>query len=257
MFYVLNNINMKEIKNYLKYLKKCNLSILSSSLTFYIIIIFIPLISIVQTILDYLNVIKVDNILEDQSVVSSILLIFSIIFILHKFTSNISEYSNIIYQEEVKKKEKIKRSVVFVFILIILIVALFVFSFYLDYILMKLMVAKRFLINIVKSIYMLFAVTLVNGIVYKYIIPIKVKFKNTFLVSLLVSIIWYILIFLYEKGILKFENYNIIYYSFSNIIILIWFIYFLSYSFLLGIVINYYLDYKNNKLNVGNNKIEQ
>lgn len=242
-----------EIKKYFKFIKDINLSILSSSLTFYIVIIFIPLLTIVEVILDYLNIISVDNILEHESYLSGILLIVSIVFIILKFISSITTYSSIIYKERISNVRSIIRSVIFVFILILLISFLFLISFYLDYLFKDLYEYY----GVIKSLYLLFSITLVNGIVYKYIIPIKVKFKNTIFVSLLITIAWYIIFLIYKLGIFKFNSYDLIYYHFSDVIVLIWLIYFLSYSFLLGIVINYYLDFKNKLNNVGDNNIEQ
>ncbi len=242
-----------EIKKYFKFIKDINLSILSSSLTFYIVIIFIPLLTIVEVILDYLNIISVDNILENESYLSGVFLIVSIVFIILKFISSITAYSSIIYKERISNIRSLIRSVIFVFILILLISFLFLISFYLDYLFKDL---YKFY-GVIKSLYLLFSITLVNGIIYKYIIPIKVRFKNTLFVSLLITITWYIIFLIYRLGVLKFNSYDLIYYHFSDMIVLIWLIYFLSYSFLLGIVINYYLDFRNKLNNVGDNNIEQ
>lgn len=250
----------KKIKPYLDYLKIINLDILSSSLTFYIIIIFIPLSTIINSLLDYLNIIKIEsNLFTDNTFFNTIILLITIIFIISKLTNILSVYSDIIYKDiEVRDKIKLKiRSIIFVFILILLIVLLIILSLYITYLNNKIFKLNNYFINSIKMLINFISIVIINGIIYKYIIPIKVKFKNTVLVSLLITLVWYIILFIYQLNLNIFNNYYLIYKSFANIIIFIWLIYFISYSFLFGIVINYYFDYRNKILNFEHNNIEQ
>lgn len=251
---------LKKIKPYLDYLKIINLDILSSSLTFYIIIIFIPLSTIINSLLDYLNIIKIEsNLFTDNTFLNTIILLITIIFIISKLTNILSVYSDIIYKDiEVRDKIKLKiRSIIFVFILILLIVLLIILSLYITYLNNKIFKLNNYFINSIKMLINFISIVIINGIIYKYIIPIKVKFKNTVLVSLLITLVWYIILFIYQLNLNIFNNYYLIYKSFANIIIFIWLIYFISYSFLFGIVINYYFDYRNKILNFEHNNIEQ
>lgn len=251
---------LKKIKPYFEYLKLINLDILSSSLSFYIVIIFIPIITIINTLLDYLNVIDVDkNLLTNNTLINSIILIVTIIFIISKLTNILSKYSDIIYKDvEIRDQLKLKiRSIIFVFLLIFMITLLIILSLYITYLNNQIFKLNKYMINSIKMIINFISIVIINAIIYKYIIPIKVKLKNTIIVSLFITLVWYIILFIYQTNLNIFNNYYLIYQNFTNIVIFIWLIYFISYSFLFGIVINYYIDYKNKILNIDHNNIEQ
>ena len=70
------------------------------------------------------------------------------------------------------------------------------------------------------------------------------------------SVAWLVSTFLYSYYVLYFSNYDIFYGSLSNIIVMMMWIYILSYSLVIGIAINIqsYKDVKHNKDELVNNK---
>ena len=83
-----------------------------------------------------------------------------------------------------------------------------------------------------------------------------IKSKNTIKGAIFTTFSWLVASFIYSYYVLNFSHYDIFYGSLSNIIIMMMWIYILSYSLVIGIAINAqsYKEYKhNNSYNVNNN----
>lgn len=74
--------------------------------------------------------------------------------------------------------------------------------------------------------------------------------------ALFTSIAWLVSTFLYSYYVLYFSHYDIFYGSLSNIIVMMMWVYILSYSLVIGIAISVqdYKDSKNNEVEIVNNK---
>ena len=83
-----------------------------------------------------------------------------------------------------------------------------------------------------------------------------IKSKITNKGAFFTSIAWLISTFIYSYYVQHFSHYDIFYGSLSNIIIMMMWIYILSYSLVIGIAINVqsYRNYQNNSNEIGDNK---
>ena len=87
-------------------------------------------------------------------------------------------------------------------------------------------------------------IVLLNGLVYKYVIPIKVNFKYTMIIGLLVTVAWYIITYGYRLSIKYFGSrvLDVVYGNLANIFILLAWLYLICIVFIYGLICNYYIS---------------
>lgn len=255
-----NNINMiniikKFLKIYDELTKTYSIRILTSSITFNLLLVIFPLIMLINTINNSLGL---DVILVNEShikfdgTISSIILIINLLWSSSTLTLSFNQTSDTIYHSIEKRsyiKSRIKSFFLFLLIILLIISALIFIIVINHFIRITSIKIIKYLLYILELVGEFVSVWLITGFVYKKIIPVKVKFKNTLLTSLIITIIWYVLtnICFPVLGYFLIDNYTKIYSSFASIFLIIYYLYLIVYVFICGIIFQYYLYLKKYK----------
>ena len=260
-----------KIKGYLKKLNKIlhkpEMSILPSNIAFNIILAIIPLLTIVVLIASYFNISinlvsnLISNIMPSQ--VSDIIIdvisgkgfdrsvgLFNVVafIVASNGTYAIINTSNTLYK--IDNRDVIKNrvgSIVLLFIVIILFVFLLVVPIFGNNILSLMRNAKllsnyadqvMILFNIIKWPMTLLIIYLNIKLIYTIAPSKNIKSEATTYGALFTTIGWVIAILIFKFYLNHFARYDIIYGNLAAIIIMMVWVYFLSYIFVLGMAIN-------------------
>ncbi|MDY4053052.1 MAG: YihY/virulence factor BrkB family protein [Bacilli bacterium] len=237
---------MKKIKEFYDYTNKLYLSNLAASITFYLLFMLVPLINLINNILGYLHVegFTSDEYLVRSNVLSIIMFVISIIFVSSKVVNSLAISTNIIYGDK-NKRSTIRRrilSVLLMILFIILIIVQICLSFVISHIFKNILHFKLY--SLVNLLYIFLSVSFISSIVYKYIIPVKVKLRRTFVISMVVSIIWYFATFFYDLFGTLFMNdsYSKLYGSLANLMLTMLWLYIIVLVYIYGIAFNFYFS---------------
>lgn len=240
---------INKIKAFFHYLEKISFSLLASSITFYLLFLILPLINLVGNIIGLLEIEppSSNNYFFINNIFSIVLFIISIIFISIRFMNALTISSDIIYQDTPPRKGY-KRKILAFFLTIAFILLLVIdvsFILFVIYFIRNILKMKYFYFLHLLIVFL--TTSLISSIIYKYIIPIKIKLRQTFVMSSIVSIVWYALSLLYSIVIdlFKRNSYIKLYGSYAQAMLFLMWLYFLVNVFLLGLAINYYIFKKN------------
>jgi len=263
---------MKEkIKGYMKklldILKKPEMAILPSNIAFNIILAIIPLLTIIVLIASYFNISidlvtnLVNNIMPRQ--VSEIIIdvisgegfdsrigIFNVIafIVASNGTYAIINTSNTLYK--IKRSSYIKKrfdSIVLLFIIIILFVFLLIVPIFGDNILKLMQNASLLsgfsdsimnLFNLVKWPITLFIIFINIRLIYTVAPSKNIRSEETTYGAMFTTLGWIIATIIFKFYLNHFARYNIIYGNLAAVIIMMVWIYFLSFIFVFGMAIN-------------------
>ena len=262
---------MERIKGYLKkllkILKKPEMAILPSNFAFNIILAIIPLLTIVVLIASYfdISIDLVSNLVSSAmpKQVSSIIIdvisgkgfdrsvgFFNIVafVVASNGTYAIINTSNTLYQ--IKERDYLKdrvSSIILLFIVIILFVFLLVVPIFGDNII-KLMSSAKLLagyaddamviFNIIKWPISLLIIYLNIKLIYTIAPSKNIKSEETTYGAIFTTFGWIIATLVFKFYLNHFARYDIIYGNLASIIIMMVWMYFLSYIFVLGMAIN-------------------
>lgn len=262
---------MERIKGYLKkllkILKKPEMAILPSNFAFNIILAIIPLLTIVVLIASYfdISIDLVSNLVSSAmpKQVSSIIIdvisgkgfdksigFFNIVafIVASNGTYAIINTSNTLYQ--IKERDYLKdrvSSIILLFIVIILFVFLLVVPIFGDNII-KLMSSAKLLagyaddamviFNIIKWPISLLIIYLNIKLIYTVAPSKNIKSEETTYGAMFTTFGWIIATLIFKFYLNHFARYDIIYGNLASIIIMMVWMYFLSYIFVLGMAIN-------------------
>lgn len=238
----------EKIKKFLQYLDQINPTILASSITFYILFMLLPVSSFIGSILGWLNLTPfvMYKYRLSQNIISLFTFVMSILWVSSKFANALTISSDIIYQD-VEGRRGIKRRIfAFFFMIFFILVVIFqiVCLLFLIYFLKELVGIKEYyFIFWIQIILQFLAISLISGLIYKYVIPIKIKFKRTFLMSAIVTILWYSLTFGFRFieryfGSTSYEN---LYGNMASTMLFMLWIYLIVLVYLYGLIFNYYM----------------
>lgn len=228
---MINNISMKNkikiiINIYQTLTKKYSIRVLASSITYNLIIIILPLIILIDTLVNKIWL---------GFGLSSLLFIINLIWCTSSLFLTLKQTSDIVY-EDIDKRSYLKSRVLsFIncFFVIIFIIILISFNLFINF-------SKYYLLGILIEFV---SIWLITAFIYKKIIPIYIKYQKVLITSMIITIIWYILSFVFVNIIKSFliVNYGKIYNNFAGAFIFIYYLYLLSYVFIGGIIYQYYL----------------
>lgn len=166
------------------------------------------------------------------------------LFVASNGTYALINAANTLYN--VEKRDAIKdriRSFILLLILLLLIVFLLLVPMFGEKLLSLL--GNSILVNNLKIIYKIlkwpttiFLIYMNLKLIYTIAPSIKISSKSTTYGSIFTTIIWSIATAIFSYYLKHFANYNIIYGNLSNIIILMIWLYIISYVFVMGIAIN-------------------
>ncbi len=262
---------MKKIKGYLKklsnILKKPEMTILPSNIAFNIILAIVPLLTIVVLIAAYfdISIDLVSKLVSDvmPKQVSSIIIdvisgegfdsrlgIFNVIafIVASNGTYAIINTSNTLYG--IKERDYLKdriSSIILLFIIIILFVFLLIVPIFGENIINLMNNAKLLanlsdeviiIFNIIKWPLTLLIIYLNIKLIYTIAPSKNIKSEETTYGAMFTTICWIISTIIFKFYINHFARYDIIYGNLAAIIIMMVWMYFLSYIFVLGMAIN-------------------
>lgn len=219
--------------------RKINPSILASSLTFYLLIAILPFYQLILYIIQSLKI--NDNLYYPEFnglTIKNIIYIFSTIWACSKFINTLHIISDIIFFET-KERPRLKLrilSFIYTLFLLIIIVLEIVLVIYFGYLKQYSNYKLYLIMSIVEVFFPLIIIASIFTLLYKYIIPIKIKISQTWKTSLVITVIVYILLILYQKifNSILISKYVGIYGSLANVISLVLWIYLNCYIFLVG-----------------------
>ena len=243
------------------------MSILPGQISFFVILSIIPLASIITMIVSKLslNFSSVTDFIQQyvpngisNTILSifnyqragtiDILFIITALYVASKATHSIIIASTQIYGGKQKDflRTRIKAILMLIILVILLIGALAVFTigskfiFYLREVNGSVSEVVYFAYNILKWPFVFFIIFMAIKIIYTVAPNVKIPSNSVNKGALLTTIIWVITTYLYSFYITKIANYEKFYGNLSNIIILIIWIYWMSYVFVYGMTINKY-----------------
>lgn len=249
------------------------MSILPGQISFFVILSIIPLASIIIMIVSKLslNFTTVTDFIEHyvpSGISNTILSIFNYqragaidilfmitaLYVASKATHSIVVASTEIYGGKQKDfvRTRIKAILMLVILVVLLIGALFVFTigskfiFYLREVNGSISELAYFTYNILKWPFVFFVIFIAIKVIYTVAPNVNIPSKSVNKGALLTTVIWVVTTYIYSFYITKLANYEKFYGNLSNIIILIIWIYWMSYIFVYGMTIN--------KYKLGNNK---
>lgn len=239
-----HNKTMKEkICNLIKTIsyvnKKINPSLLASSLTFYFTIAFLPFYQLVLYLIGKLEIINHPFYINSEfSLLKVIVYIMSTIWASSKFVHILHLISDVIYfkvSERPRFKLRVLSFIYTIFLLFIIIVEI-ILVFYFSYLKQHCNRVVYFIISIVETFFPFILLFTIFSLLYKYVIPIKIRFKDVWKTGLLIAFLVYILMILYQQIFQTYllDKYINAYGIFSNIISLVIWIYLNCYIFLIG-----------------------
>lgn len=236
---------IKKIYNYyliiLKIKNKINPSVLASSISFYIVISLIPILSLLYGILNKLELSNINEV-PNFNYINIIILFPSLIWSSSKLINNLHLVTNIIYDKEESNIKIRILSIIYTIILLSFIIIMICLILYISYLKTVITLSVIFLLDILQYLLIFFFIVTILSIIYKHIHPIKINNKETIFVSSIITIILFISSIIFQ-AILKnfiFIKYFNIYGSFTSLVITFLWLYFNCYIFLIGIGIIIY-----------------
>ncbi len=241
-------INLYKKIKYLNY--KINPSILASSISFYIIITIIPILMLLYSILYKLNLIDIKIDYLPNNFTNIIIFMCSLIWSSSKLINNLMLVSDeIYYYKEARSKIKLRIfALIATTVLIMIIIAMICIILYISYIKSIINIKYIILYELLEYMCMLVFISILIGIIYKYIIPIKISIMDTLKSSIIITIILFLMTNIYQNVLweiilVKYAN---IYGSFASIILTFIWLYYNSYIFIIGIGILIFKKMYNN-----------
>ena len=237
--------------------------VLPGNVAFFFVLALIPIITMLATITSYFSI-SIDTIINfiknllPEEAGNIIIEVFSgkgfdtsvgafniiAFFVATNGTYAIINASNTLYQ--VEKSDGLKdriRSILLLFILLFLIIFLIIvpmfggkiLSLFGDSILIK---QIKIIYNILKWPTTFFLIYINLKLIYTIAPSKKIRSSSTTYGSIFTTVIWTIATAFFSYYLKHFANYNVIYGNLSSIIILMMWIYIISYVFVMGIAIN-------------------
>lgn len=249
-----NNINMldkikKIINLYQEITKTYSLRILTSAITYNLILIIIPLLILLNVIMNQLGLPVVTNNLtnyEDEGIVPTIILVINLFWSTSTLFLTFNQTGDTIYHTVKKRgylESRIKSFIYFFLIVIFVVLAVFIIFLINKIINLTDILFIKTILNVLELLCNLISIWLISAFIYKKIIPVKVSFKKSLMVSMVITIVWYILTTLFFPLLNFFlsQSYSKMYQSLASLFIIIYYLYILVKVFIIGIIFLYYL----------------
>lgn len=242
----------KYINLYQEITKTYSIRILTSAITYNLILIIIPLLMLLNIIMKKLGLpvlIREVGDVEVEGLIPTIILIINLLWSTSTLVLTFNQTGDTIYHT-VKKRGYIRNRIsgfIYFFLVIIFVVASVIFVFLINQIL-KLTdsILLKYLLNFIEFLGNWISIWLISGFIYKKIIPVKISFKKTLMTSFLITIIWYLLTVIFFPILNYFltNSYSKIYHSLTSVFVIIYYLYILVKVFIMGIIFQYYLYLK-------------
>ena len=253
----------RSIKKILKTFNKPEMRILPGNIAFFFVLALIPIITTVVVIAAYFSISIetiinfIENLLPEEA--SSLIIesisgkgfdtsvgIFNLIalFVASNGTYAIISASNTLYQ--VKYSDNLKdriKSLILLFILLFLIIFIIIVPLFGEKILSllgnsQIVETLRIIHKIGQWPLTIFMIYINLKLIYTIAPSVKVTSKSTTYGAIFTTTIWTIVTAIFSYYLQHFANYNILYGNLSSLIILMMWLYIISYVFVMGVAIN-------------------
>lgn len=253
-----------KIKNTIKkinnFINKYQISLLSSSTSFYMMIAIFSLSVlilqfynyfnnnnlIINYIIEIINPYYLDSLEEIMPVYSlsgfSIILLLNLIWSSSKFINGFNKASDIIYLME-KKRNFIRNRIssIFIFLVILLVIFIEFITFKYANIVINIIFNNFYIYMFIHFIIELILIYSIIIIINLYVPPVRMKFNQIYYGSFITTFIIYILLVCFIVTMKLYELFNNNFNIISIISLSFLFLYFINYSIIIGIYINYFL----------------
>ena len=231
-------------------------SLIVAGIEYYLMLVIIPVWYLLKVVFIYMgfevfitsenNTIETITGIKNVSVMS-VLLVVNIIIITSRFIKSLTKASDIVFNDKPRKNYLLNlKNYLVSFIIILMAISLSALTltlikltWYLDF---------RWLSEILRLVMPFFLFWFIISVIFKYVIPIKVKYKDAFKICFVINAYYYVAAFIY-RFIVKmtlWNKYTILYVNVAFVIIFLYFLYTLIYLFLFGLI--WY--YKKNKTRI-------
>lgn len=269
-YYPFINFIKKSYNTFKRLTKDYDLSIFSAAVVFYILTVFVPLLMLLSEVFRMAYELNIDffekNLNENTAEIlrlilltktpvemkgiAGILFLINMVWISSKLMNALNRISDLVYVK-VENRNTIKlriRSFVMmllaVFLLFFDVVGIVVLNYFIDIFYREsippIFILRFLFTDVLPFLSNFLGIALFVVLLYKYLIPIKVSFRNVLASSFLVTVGWYLLSIILRFYFSINTNKSLIYGTFANIFVILIWLYFLSYVFILGLVYNYY-----------------
>ncbi len=248
-------------------IRKPEMKILPGQLSFFFLLTLVPLLALLISIFSRLHIPDsfiselvlsnvpvalttiIDTLSNSTSANTNAIIFFvSALILASNGTNSMIIASNQIYNVDSGTyiKQRIK-SVIMMIILILLLLFMFLIPVFGDMLmhLIQAIFKDNFINRIISFIYNLLKYPLsfllvfsAVKLLYTMAPDIKISFKEVNYGALFTSISWIVVTQIYSTYVEKFSNYDSLYGSISNLLVLMWWVYILAYIFVLGIGLN-------------------
>lgn len=222
--------------------QKMKLSVFSASLVFYLLLTIIPFGEMIQYIMWKLGIQEGEGtlFLFTNGLIPSILLFIQLIWVASKLLHTLHLIADLMYYD-VKERSHLKlRILSFVYMIGILVVTilLILILFYVSHIKYTFPFGIRFILSFIEFLFPFVWLNVLFLLIYKYVIPIPIQFRETISISLITSFFIYILLRLYQEIVYGYflTKYQTMYGNFASMISFLVWLYLTCYIFLIGMV---------------------
>lgn len=285
----MNKTKMR-LKKLYELIKKPEMKVLPGHLAFFLVLSIVPLILLfamiaaqfsvsVDIIVNFINVHlpkEIGNVLipffTDGNLDFSfnvILLIFLGLFIASNGLYSVIVAANMLYKDESPNafKSRLKSIILTVFLLFLFVFMIVVMAFgdsimlYFKHVINADLIYSYiyYMYILIKWPFAFIYIFIVINLIYAVTPEYKIKSRSVFMGSIFTTLTWIVATYLYSYYVANFSRYDLIYGSLSSLIIMMIWIYFLSYLFIIGLAINASKFVKEEAseevLNEGNDKI--
>ena len=170
-----------------------------------------------------------------------IIFLINSIFVVTRYLNNLKLTSDIVYKEvplRNRKREFVKSLILTLFLLFISVTLIISSYGFVHLIIMKLKFKQVIILKMIEFIISFIIVLIVVSFVYKYSVPVLISFKQSFIISFYLTIVWFLISSVYQfiMRIIKdtiFDN------EIYQVIMFISFLYVLNYVIILSFVYHY------------------
>lgn len=243
---ILKLINDIKINN-----QKMKLSVLASSLVFYLILAVIPFFELLEYILNKCGAIEetISNVEVFNGKWTTIYFIIYFCYVSSKLLHMLHQVSDLMYYN-VKERPHLKLRIISFFYLIIILlitVVMIVLLTYFSYIINRFSIPVTFFINFLQFIFPLTWIIFLFIFLYKKIVPVPIRWQETIGIACITGFIIYTILRLYQIIVMGYllNKYKTVYGNFASLISLLVWLYLSCYIFLSGMVFLFMKKVKN------------
>lgn len=252
------------IKRVFKIIARPEMAILPGEISFFVVLSFIPMLTLVGLIASRFSI-SLTNFISTLSIslpstITNVIVpvlsspgsisIYSIIFgfyLASNGTHSIIIASNTMFKIDnadwLKRRIKALMMLVilvllFLFLILVLGFGNTLFTLFIDLLKIKLPVFVYYILSVVKTLVSLLVIYILVKIILKFAPDADIPSRRMTRGALFITLSWYVATWVYSLYVNNFANYNVFYSSLANIVVLMTWIYILSFTLVIGIAVN-------------------